>query len=419
MERDLDTNLILTKVNDTYEYYLTSDKDYVPVKEDWDTVEIKENGSHEFTNLDRLKEYYLWTRIAETDTYDPSAAVKSEGLSPAPFIDFGPLTITNSKDRATPPKAESDFIAFPDTLKKGSITINENQITKKLEESDQAAAAIDADIKHPVSDFQKADGSATDLVYEKGSTWGDRNFAVELVFYDKDKKVLARADGRSTSVAVPETAGFMKVFIYRVNAMSETGYIWEAMLEDDSAEHITAKLKADITMTTQITMQLPTKIQLTLDDQVMKQSTNNEQAINKSSMPMEFGIDRKVAEKSTKVPALKGQMTKTTYYDQIPSGDAYLKCSNDGTNFTNITSGAWLDTGLPNSEPAHLMRLGADAWSGYYFSGITSKAQTWDFTENKFIDEAYKFKFIIEVAKEDAMISGKRIYEVKGKEETK
>ena len=112
-------------------------------------------------------------------------------------------------------------------------------------------------------------------------------------------------------------------------------------------------------------------------------------------------------------------MTKTTYYDQIPSGDAYLKCSNDGTNFTNITSGAWLDTGLPNSEPAHLMRLGADAWSGYYFSGITSKAQTWDFTENKFIDEAYKFKFIIEVAKEDATISGKRIYEVKGKEETK
>ncbi|MCQ5280734.1 hypothetical protein, partial [Clostridium sp. DFI.1.208] len=67
--------------------------------------------------------------------------------------------------------------------------------------------------------------------------------------------------------------GFMKVFIYRVNAMSETGYIWEAMLKDDSAEHITAKLKADITMTTQITMQLPTKIQLTLDDQVMKQST--------------------------------------------------------------------------------------------------------------------------------------------------
>ncbi|WP_147324033.1 hypothetical protein [[Clostridium] innocuum] len=419
LERDLDTNLILTKVNDTYEYYLTSDKDYVPVKEDWDTVEIKENGSHEFTNLDRLKEYYLWTRIAETDTYDPSAAVKSDGLSPAPFIDFGPLTITNSKDRATPPKAESDFIAFPDTLKKGSITINENQITKKQEESDQTAAAIDADIKHPVSDFQKADGSATDLVYEKGSTWGDRNFAVELVFYDKDKKVLARADGRSTSVEVPETAGFMKVFIYRVNAMSETGYIWEAMLKDDSAEHITAKLKADITMTTQITMQLPTKIQLTLDDQVMKQSTNNEQAINKSSMPMEFGIDRKVAEKSTRVPALKGQMTKTTYYDQIPSGDAYLKCSNDGTNFTNITSGAWLDTGLPNSEPAHLMRLGADAWSGYYFSGITSKAQTWDFTENKFIDEAYKFKFIIEVAKEDAMISGKRIYEVKGKEETK
>lgn len=112
-------------------------------------------------------------------------------------------------------------------------------------------------------------------------------------------------------------------------------------------------------------------------------------------------------------------MTKTTYYDQIPSGDAYLKCSNDGTNFTNITSGAWLDTGLPNSEPAHLMRLGADAWSGYYFSGITSKQQVWNFDTNGSIENAYKFRFITEVSKEDAPISKKYIYEVKGKEETK
>ncbi|MCB7430122.1 hypothetical protein LI224_17530, partial [Erysipelatoclostridium ramosum] len=86
-------------------------------------------------------------------------------------------------------------------------------------------------------------------------------------------------------------------------------------------------------------------------------------------MPLQFSIDRRVVEKSEKVPSLAGEMKSTDYYNQIPAGTAYLKCSNDGTNFTNITSGAWLDTGLPNSEPAHLMRLGADAWSGYYFSG--------------------------------------------------
>ncbi len=413
LKRDLDTNLILTSVNDKYEYYLSNDADYTPKEEDWDTLKKKDDASHEFTNLNRTTTYHLWTRIAETDTYDPSKAVRAEGLSPAPFINFGPLTIVNSMDRQTPPKAESDFITFPDTLKKGTITIRENQITKDIADSDPTAEPIDADIKHPVSEFMKADGSATDLVYEKGSTWGDRNFAVELVFYDKDKNVLVRADGTKTTVSVPENTASMKVSVYRVNAMSETDYTWEAMLEDGSDEHITAKLKADITMTTQITMQLPTKIQLTLDEQVMKQSTNNEQAINRSSMPMEFGIDRRVAEKSTKVPSLKGQMTNTTYYDAIPDGEAYLKCSNDGTNFTNITNGAWLDTGLTNSDPAHLMRLGADAWSGYYFSGITSKAQTWDFTENRFIDEAYKFNFLIEVSKEDARISGKRIYEVK------
>lgn len=414
LKRNLDTNLILTKVNDKYEYYLSKEESYVPTDGDWDTLNKKDDDSHEFTNLDRTTTYYLWTRIAETDTYDPSEPVKSAGLSPEPFIEFGPLTIANSMNRRTPPKAESDYILFPDTLKKGNITIKENRITRTKQADGSAdTETITADIKHPVSDFMKTDGSATDLVYEKGSTWGDGNFAVELVFYDKDHSVLARADGTKTSVDVPEATAYMKVFLYRVNAMSETDYTWEAMLEDASDEHITAKLKADITMTTQITMQLPTKIQLTLDEQVMRQSTNNEQAINRSSMPMEFGIDRRVAEKSTKVPALKGQMNSTTYYDQIPAGEAYLKCSNDGTNFTNITSGAWLDTGLTDSAPAHLMRLGADAWSGYYFSGITSKAQTWDFKENKFIDEAYKFNFLIEVSKEDAAISGKHIYEVK------
>lgn len=419
LKRDLDTNLILTSVNDKYEYYLSKEETNVPTEGDWDTLKKKADGSHEFTNLNRTTMYYLWTRIAETDTYDPSVPVKAEGIYPAPFIEFGPLEIENSMDRVTPPYTQSDFIAFPDTLKKGTITISENKITKVLDESDPDAEGIDADIKHPVSEFMKADGSATDLVYEKGSTWGDKNFAVELVFYDDKKQELVRTDGTKGTVEVPENTALMKVFIYRVNAMSETDYIWEAMLKDDSDDHITAKLKADITMTTQISMQLPTRIQLTLDDQVMKQSTNNQQAINKSSMPMEFGIDRRVYGKKSELPELKGQMTSTTYYDQIPNGEAYLKCSNDGTNFTNITSGAWLDTGLATSEPADLMRLGADAWSGYYFSGITSSKQIWSFDENKIIDEAYKFKFIIEVSKEDAAISAKSIYEVKGKEETK
>ncbi|MCR0626270.1 hypothetical protein MKC48_20860, partial [[Clostridium] innocuum] len=268
LERDLDTNLILTEVNDKYEYYLSDKETYVPEDSDYDTLSKKEDGSHEFTNLERMGEYYLWTRIAETDTYAASIPQTSEKISPTPFIDFGDLMLENETDKVSPPKTESGLIAFPDTLKKGTITIKENLIKTQVDESDPEA--IEADIKHPVSEFVRGDGSASDLVYEKGSTWGDRNFAVELVFYDKDKNELQRVDGTEETVEVLEDTAFMRVVIYRVNAMHETAYTWEAMLEDASDEKITAKLKADITMTTQISIQLPQKIWLTLDEQVMR-----------------------------------------------------------------------------------------------------------------------------------------------------
>ncbi|MCG4663429.1 hypothetical protein L0P73_22895, partial [[Clostridium] innocuum] len=369
LKRDLDTNLILELVNAEYEYYLSDKENYVPTPGDWDTVQANEQGSHVFTNLDRNTEYYLWTRIAETDEYDPSAPDKSVGVSPEPFINFGAIEITNSTDRKTPPYKESEFIPFPDTLKKGKIFIDTNKITRKEQiEGSKETKEVSAKIDHPVSAFMKADGSATDLVYEKGSTWGNDNFAVELVFYSESDQVLASVDGTMGEITVPDAAVKMKVRIYRVNAMSEAEYTWEAMLRENSDEGITAKLKADITMITQVDIALPQKIQLTLDDQVMKQSTNNEQAVNGNGMPLQFSIDRRVVEKSEKVPSLAGEMKSTDYYNQIPAGTAYLKCSNDGSNFTKITDGAWLDTGLPNSEPAHLMRLGADAWSGYYFS---------------------------------------------------
>ena len=59
-----------------------------------------------------------------------------------------------------------------------------------------------------------------------------------------------------------------------------------------------------------------------------------------------------------------------------------------------------------------------DAWSGYYFSGITSKDQTWEFDDSGQI-EAYKFNFIVEVAEEDTAIGGKYIYEDKHEEAAK
>ncbi|EFP59635.1 hypothetical protein HMPREF0983_04127 [Erysipelotrichaceae bacterium 3_1_53] len=155
-----------------------------------------------------------------------------------------------------------------------------------------------------------------------------------------------------------------------------------------------------------------------MDEQVMRQSTNNEQAVNRSSMPMEFGIDRWVADKDPRVPDLQGQMLKTVYYDEIPDGEAYLKCANDGSNYTHIPNGAWLDSERTTSDPAYLLRLGVDAWSGYYFSGITSKDQTWEFDDSGQI-EAYKFNFIVEVAEEDTAIGGKYIYEDKHEEAAK
>ena len=114
-------------------------------------------------------------------------------------------------------------------------------------------------------------------------------------------------------------------------------------------------------------------------------------------------------------------MKSTDYYNQIPEGTAYLKCSNDGSSFTKITNGAWMNTTLTESDPTYLMKLGVDAWSGYYFSGITSKDQTWvwDMEANKVIEQAYRFDFLIKVSKEDAPINKKYVYEVKSEEATK
>ena len=411
LQRNFDTDLILTKVHPGYEYYLSSSRTAVPKESDWDTLQAQADGSYDFTGLERLNKYYLWTRIAETKEYDVSEAVCSEGLSPEPFTDFKVISLSNETDGKTPPTGKSELIAFPTTLKKDTLKLVENKLEAYPDGIAPDAERVTVDHGHAVSDFVKKDGTATDLVYEKGSTWGDRNAAMELVFYDTDKKELQRIDGRQQEVTVTADTAYIQLILYRVNAMTQTDLVWEAMLEDSSEKKVTAKLKAEIEADTQIAMIAPLKIQLNKEEQVLKQSTNNEQAINKSKLPIEFSIDEQVSEKDPGVPSLKGRMEKTTYYEEIKDGEAYIKCANDGSSFTKLGHGAWMDTGLSQSTPHTLMRLGTDAVSSYYFTGITSKEQTWHFDEEAQIREAYKFRFLVRVAEQDIRIGGKKLYE--------
>ena len=415
LEQDADTNLILKEVNAKYEYHLSEDEKGIPKEADWDTLTAKADGSYEFTNLKRGTTYYLKTRIAETDTYAPSELMGSGGTATEPYIDAGKLTITNSTDGFTPPSAGSGYIPLPKTLKKGKLTLTSTQMMRK-EMTAEGEEKILVDSTHPISDFVQRDGSATDLVYERGSDWGDENFAVRVVFYDVDEKELTHMDVSQPSADITEDVTQLRIFTYRANAMRKTDYTLEVVLEDEREEKVTANLKADIEMQTQVSIVLPTQIQLHVHGQELQHSTNNEQTVNMSGMPLGFGIDRKVPEKKKGLPTLKGQMRRTIYYDEIPDGEAYLKCANDGSDYTHIQNGVWLDSERTTSDPAYLMRLGADAWSGYYFSGITSKDQTWEFDDNDQIKDAYKFLFIVDVAKEDTSISGKRIYESKQEE---
>ncbi|MCR0266285.1 hypothetical protein MKC73_20555, partial [[Clostridium] innocuum] len=219
LERDLDTNLYV-EVKDGYEYYL-SELSIAPSSSsgDWDVLSKDEDGKHQFTNLDRTTTYYLHARIAETKEYRAGTAVTSAGESPTPYIDLKTTEVLNTED-ADAAMGLSEAIPFPATLKKGDITIEELSFVNELTPEEPLRL-------HATAVFSSEQGKATDIVYEKGSNWANKNFATELILYDADGKIVDRTNGTKTKLDAAK-AETMRLAVYRANALSAPGaYVWQ------------------------------------------------------------------------------------------------------------------------------------------------------------------------------------------------
>lgn len=392
LERGLDTNL-LTKLSDGYEYYL-SESDSTPEEGDWDVLDENnpdKAGYHDFRGLERLKEYYLHARIAETKENRASEEVVSTSLSPEPFINTGDVTVRNTKDLDRPALAETALIDFPYTLNTGTLEIT-SMTLKREQEPDKVLNLLNTD------QFVNADGTANRQIFEKGSSWANENFACDLIVYSDDgTSVIAQSHGEKTSMT---TSGAKKLGLrfYRGNAVSLGGtFTWQAYVKD--AEGNEALLQSKVTMETDISAVQPIKIDLNLKDgKYIKQSSNTARLKNDSYMPIEISAGRK-AEAGTDVPDAGGIYTGS----EPAEGSVYLKMSNDGSNYTSRWNGVWFTSTADAAQKSVLMRLGHEAGSGYYVTGIANENQSWPWPSDgsRVISQAYKFRFITEISKDE------------------
>ncbi|MCB7429823.1 hypothetical protein LI224_15985, partial [Erysipelatoclostridium ramosum] len=158
------------------------------------------------------------------------------------------------------------------------------------------------------------------------SRWGNKNFATEIILYDKDGSIVDRTNGTKTTLDATR-AETMKLAVYRVNAISDPGpYVWQATLKDSTTEGITALLKGNVIMTTQLEALVPQQIRMHAEGSLIRQSTNNASLRNDTAMPITIGVDR-LAVKGNGMPSLMGVMKGGIA--TIQKDEAYLKMSND------------------------------------------------------------------------------------------
>ena len=96
-------------------------------------------------------------------------------------------------------------------------------------------------------------------------------------------------------------------------------------------------------MTTQLEALVPQQIRMHAEGSLIRQSTNNASLRNDTAMPITIGVDR-LAVKGNGMPSLMGVMKGGIA--TIQKDEAYLKMSNDGSNFTSPRNGAWFQTCL-------------------------------------------------------------------------
>lgn len=388
METELDTNLYVTNVQATQEYILLESGESIADKKesDWTPLNADSTGKYEFTHLERDTSYVLYTRLAETATYTAGTPTESAVIKTPAYNDAGTMEVTNQND-GTASRNESSEITIPHTLKKGRMKIDAMSIAK-------GSTSLHV---QPVSVFANSDGKATKDTVEKGSRWANENFGLLVKMYDAAGKLLASGEA-DESITVPTEADHMTIEIYRANAVSDGGaYTWSLMLEDSEKE--TAVYQGEVTMITQLKSLSPIKIDLNLDGQQIEQSTNDAKVSNELNyMPVTLSVDQKVT-KGTDMPKLMGSMD--IGLGQIKNDEAYLKLSNDGSDY-NKNAGVWFTTdGVSKTQPIY--DLGYKGSGGFYISGAVSDEQSWPWDADgaKKTEQAYQISFKTGISEND------------------
>lgn len=389
MKTELDTNLYVTNVKDTQEYILLESGENIADKEesDWTPLNADSTGKYEFTHLKRNTSYMLYTRVAETEMYTAGTLIASSSAKTPSYNDAGSMEVLNRNDGSAA-RNESSEITFPHSLKKGTIKIDAMSIMKG------------STVLHvqPISVFADKNGKATSITIEKGSKWANENFGLLIKVYDASGNLLVSGEA-GDSMTMPDTAAKMTVEVYRANAVSDGGsYTWSLTLEDSEKE--TAVYQGTATMITQLKNLSPIKIDLNLKGQQITQSTNDAKVSNHLNyMPVTLSVDQKVT-KGAGMPSLMGTMN--IGLAQIKNDEAYLKLSNDGSDY-NKHAGVWFTTaGTSKTQPIY--DLGYKGSGGFYISGAVSKEQSWPWDDTggtRKTDQAYQISFKTAISESD------------------
>lgn len=404
LERGLDTDLLVA-LKPGYEYYLSESSTPPPVNSPkWDILDENvedKPGYHDFLNLKRTTEYYLHARIAETASNEAGEAITSEKLSPHPFIDMGDMSIHVAADDEAA-KANGGMIDFPYTLTKGTMKVTS---VSMIRESDKTAVQLTSDIRSFVDGNQGARN-----VYEAGSDWANTNFGYTLNLYKADGTLTDTSNGKETIHLSSTDAATMQLTIYRANAVTKGG-TYTVQLKAEDSEGNEALLQSSVMMTTDIKATVPIKIDLNLINKTqLKQDSNTHSLKNQSGMPVVLEIDKKV-EAGSGLPNLAGIYKSGTVLEK---GKAYLKISNDNSNYTSRWNGVFLDSTLLDSKLIPFVKLGNQAKADYYLSGIAAEDEEWPWpdqtAEIKTISEAYHLRFVYRISKEKAGVQTKEKY---------
>lgn len=399
LERGLDTNLFV-EVNDAYEYYLSENPNAPDANSgDWDVLD-KNNEEyptqHEFRNLKRTGTYYLHARIAETKDNLASESVTSDMQSPEEFINMGDVIVNNMQGEDSIAKNSTKSISFPYTLNNEKLTIKEMTMKRDVQEGAEETS-VNANLSVDV--FKDSDGNATRKVIEAGSEWADVNFAVDIRLYKEDGSLASHTNGDGVSLDATDVKT-MNIEVYRANAIAKGGtYIWQALIADESGNE--ALLQSKVTFQTDVKAVVPIEVEMYLNaNMYLKQISNTQRIVNQGQMPVSVGLDSK-AEIGTKgIPDLDG-----IYTGKDPEvGHAYLKISNDCSNYTSRSNGVWMRTSGDSKGITILGGLGHKAAMSYYATGIANPDQSWPFNGTK-IEEAYKFRFVTQISEKDIGIT--------------